>query len=76
MVRQSFCNLFFSDTRFFESFAVVNHLVQYGESWLGDERPGRKGALIAEIRVGALRGEVLWASCREKLQSSPAAPRE
>jgi hypothetical protein len=43
MVRQSFSNLSFSDTHFFESFAVVNHLVQYGERWLADERPGRKG---------------------------------
>src|SRR5258708_35568729 len=36
-------NLFFSDTRFFESFEVVSHLVHYGESWLPTERPGWKG---------------------------------
>ena len=32
------------DTRFFESFSPLNHLVHYGGGLASDERPGRKGA--------------------------------
>ena len=62
--------------RFFESFSVLNHLVQYGGSLTCRRTSGEEGALIAEVRVRVLRGEMLWASYWEKLQSSPAAPRE
>src|SRR3984893_5166791 len=75
MVRQSFSKLLFSARAIFRILrgCEPSSSVRAKFGLLTNVRGGR--ALIADIRVRALRGEMLWASYWEKLQLSPAAPR-
>jgi hypothetical protein len=57
--------IFHSDTRFPESFSIVNHLVHYKD--LCDDGPlGKKVTPMTKGKPSTLTGEMIWASCREK----------